>query len=75
MVTMYTGGDCANEGEKTEVLTIRIAKSTKMIVAQEAEKREWSTSKTAEKILTAWAQEQVNGTRNDGAVAKQKKRN
>lgn len=51
--------------KKTEVLTIRIAKSTKMIVAQEAEKREWSTSKMAEKILTAWAQEQVNGTLSD----------
>ena len=43
--------------KKTEVMTIRIPERTKKAIVSEAEKREWSPSKMAEKILTAWAEE------------------
>ena len=44
--------------KKTEVLTIRISKNTKSLIEKEANKREWTTSKMAEKILNAWAIQQ-----------------
>ena len=43
--------------KKTEVMTIRIPQKTKEVIVAEAEKREWSPSKMAEKVLTAWAEE------------------
>ena len=42
--------------KKTEVLTIRVTAKTKQAIMQEAKKREWTASKMAEKILTAWAE-------------------
>lgn len=46
--------------KKTEVITIRITPSTKQAIVREADKREWSPSKMAEKILRSWAEEQNN---------------
>ena len=46
--------------KKTEVITIRIPSRTKETIVQEAEKREWSPSKMAEKILTKWANDHNN---------------
>ena len=42
--------------KKTEVMTIRVTSKTKQAIMQEAEKREWTASKMAEKILTTWAE-------------------
>ena len=50
--------------KKTEVLTIRVTAGTKNAIAREAEKREWSTSKMAEKILTIWAESQASEAEN-----------
>ena len=44
--------------KKTEVITVRLPPKTKAAIIKEAEKRDWSPSKVAEKILTAWAQSQ-----------------
>ena len=46
--------------KKTEVMTIRVPPRTKERIEREAEKREWSPSKMAEKILTTWADRQEN---------------
>lgn len=43
--------------KKTEVMTIRVPLKTKQGIEKEAEKRDWSSSKLAEKILTAWLEE------------------
>ncbi len=50
--------------KKTEVLTIRITTETKAAITREAEKREWSTSKMADKILSAWAEESSRNNEN-----------
>ncbi len=42
--------------KKTAVMTIRIPQRTKEMIVAEAEKREWSPSKMAEKVLTTWAE-------------------
>ena len=44
--------------KKTAVITVRIPPSTRDAIAREAEKNDWSASKMAEKILTAWAKQQ-----------------
>ncbi len=44
--------------KKTEVITIRIPPKTKRAIEQEAERREWTPSKMAEKILSTWAEQQ-----------------
>ncbi|MBQ9045333.1 MAG: hypothetical protein IJ112_05245 [Oscillospiraceae bacterium] len=44
--------------KKTEVITVRIPPRTKAAIEREAKKRDWSPSKMAEKILSAWAQGQ-----------------
>ena len=41
--------------KKTAVITVRIPPSTKEAIDAEAERREWTPSKVAEKILTEWA--------------------
>lgn len=41
--------------KKTSVITVRIPPSTKEAIDAEAERREWTPSKMAEKILTEWA--------------------
>ncbi len=43
--------------KKTEVITIRVPPKTRRAIEQEAESREWTPSKMAEKILSAWAEE------------------
>ena len=54
--------------KKTEVLTIRIPASTKDAIQREAEKREWSISKMAEKILSVWAQNQSVAKSDDNSI-------
>ncbi len=44
--------------KKTEVITIRVPPKTKAAIEREAEKREWTPSKMAEKILSTWAEQQ-----------------
>ena len=44
--------------KKTKVMTIRMTDSTRQAIDREAERREWTPSKMAEKILTAWAEQQ-----------------
>lgn len=44
--------------KKTEVITVRIPPKTKAALEQEAQIREWTTSKMAEKILSQWAEAQ-----------------
>ncbi len=44
------------QSKKTEVLTIRITPETMAALQSEAEKREWSKSKMAEKIISNWAE-------------------
>ena len=56
----YKGGVIRMKEKKTEVITIRIPQKTKEAIVTEAEKRDWSPSKMAEKILTAWAEETAN---------------
>ena len=41
--------------KKTAVITVRIPPSTKEAIDAEAERREWTPSKMAEKILSEWA--------------------
>ena len=41
--------------KKTAVITVRIPPSTKAVIDAETERKEWTTSKMAEKILTEWA--------------------
>ena len=43
--------------KKTAVITVRIPPSTKAAIDAEADQREWTPSKMAEKILTEWAKE------------------
>ena len=43
--------------KKTAIMTIRMTDKTKKAIEEEAKKREWTPSKLAEKILTAWAEE------------------
>lgn len=45
--------------KKTEVITVRIPPKTRTAIEKEAEKREWTPSKMAEKILTTWAEQQT----------------
>ena len=45
--------------KKTEVITIRIPPKTKTALEKEAQNREWTTSKMAEKVLSAWAEQQI----------------
>lgn len=47
--------------KKTEVITIRTTASVRKAIETEAERREWTTSKMAEKILSLWAEQQENG--------------
>ena len=47
--------------KKTEVITIRTTASVRKVIETEAERREWTTSKMAEKILSLWAEQQENG--------------
>ena len=56
----YKGGMIAVKEKKTEVITIRIPQKTKETIVLEAEKRDWSPSKMAEKVLSAWADEIIN---------------
>jgi hypothetical protein len=44
--------------KKTEVMTIRVSSTTKQAIEAEAARREWSASKMADKILTAWVEQQ-----------------
>lgn len=44
--------------KKTEVMTIRVSSSTKQAIEEAATRREWSPSKMADKILTAWVEQQ-----------------
>lgn len=44
--------------KKTEVITIRLTSKTKATIEREAEKREWTPSKMAEKVLSTWAEQQ-----------------
>lgn len=44
--------------KKTKVMTIRMTERTKEAIDREAERRDWTASKTAEKILSAWAEQQ-----------------
>ena len=53
--------------KKTEVITIRITASTKSAILKEAELRDWSPSKVAEKILTSWAEQQMEKDQKNGA--------
>lgn len=59
MVTMITEalrqGGLHMKEKKTSVITVRIPPSTKEAIDAEAERREWTPSKMAEKILTEWA--------------------
>ena len=55
MITKEEG--CIVREKKTEVITVRVTSETKRAIEQEAERREWSTSKMAEKILSTWAQQ------------------
>ena len=45
--------------KKTAVITVRMPPTTKDIIEKEAEKREWTPSKMAEKILSTWAEKQI----------------
>ncbi|MCR5575910.1 MAG: hypothetical protein K6F56_02755 [Oscillospiraceae bacterium] len=45
--------------KKTEVITVRIPPKTKAALEKEAAEREWTTSKMAEKVLSAWAEQQT----------------
>ena len=45
--------------KKTEVMTIRMTSKTKAAIELEAEKREWTPSKMAEKILSTWVEQQA----------------
>lgn len=45
--------------KKTEVMTLRLTSATKAAIEREAEKREWTLSKMAEKILSTWAEQQL----------------
>ena len=51
--------------KKTEVITIRIPARTKAAIEREAERREWTPSKMAEKILTSWAERQDDSSPNN----------
>lgn len=44
--------------KKTEVMTIRVSATTKQAIEAEAERRDWSPSKMADKILTTWVEQQ-----------------
>lgn len=46
------------KAKKTAVMTIRMTTETKLAIDREAERRDWTPSKMAEKILSAWAREQ-----------------
>ena len=50
--------------KKTEVITIRTTSSTKKALERAAERREWTTSKMAEKILSTWAEQESTGDLN-----------
>jgi len=44
--------------KKSEVITVRVTPTTKRKIEAEAEKREWSASKLAEKILSSWVEQE-----------------
>ena len=46
--------------KKTEVITVRVPPKTRAAIDKEAQRREWTASKMAEKILTTWAEKQEN---------------
>ena len=48
--------------KKTEVITVRIPPKTKAALEAEAQRREWTISKMAEKVLTLWAEQQEEPT-------------
>ena len=48
------------KAKKTAVMTIRMTAETKRAIDREAERRDWTPSKMAEKILSAWAAEQAD---------------
>lgn len=55
----YKGGEGMSAREKkTKVMTIRMTERTKEAIDREAARHDWTASKTAEKILTAWAERQ-----------------
>lgn len=58
MVTMYTKELMPVREKKTEVMTIRVTSKAKSTIEREAEKREWTPSKMAEKVLSTWAEQQ-----------------
>lgn len=42
--------------KKKEYLTVRLTENVKKLIEQEAQKREWTSSHMAEKILSSWAE-------------------
>ncbi len=48
------------KAKKTAVMTIRMTAETKCAIDREAERREWTPSKMAEKILSMWAAQQAD---------------
>ena len=56
--------------KKTEVITVRLTASTKSAILKEAELRDWSPSKMAEKILTNWAEQRSEDDQKNGANRK-----
>ena len=47
--------------KKAETLTVRLTPQTKRLLEAEAERREWTLSKLAEKILSAWVEQRTDG--------------
>ena len=45
--------------KKVAVMTIRMTPGTKQAIEREAERHDWTPSKMAEKILSAWAEQQA----------------
>ena len=62
LVTMFTKGVGRVKEKKTAVMTIRMTEATKQAIEQAAARHDWTPSKMAEKILTAWAHEQSTET-------------
>ena len=58
LITTYTKDVAAMKEKKVAVMTIRMTEDTRQAIVREAERRDWTPSKTAEKILTAWARQQ-----------------
>lgn len=58
--------------KKTKVMTLRLTPTTKAVIDREAEKREWTPSKMAEKVLSAWAEGLLEQEEQDKQVPEQK---